>query len=384
MELNEQQWSGFRRPFRGNPQQGTLMDVRQIERAPDTSPGAQRMARRRAMVEAMPQTWAGMTTPEHVAARTKAASRHFPPGSGRGGEPIGRVFGEGTLNAVNALASDSAGRQIRAEMGQRLAEETTVQPEHLEGLTQIDVGQSQTPSGGLLPEFGNPNVAARYQIGPKRIQAPREMSTGALTHEIGHHVSIFHERNPPGERTRNRQGLDVDLAEEGRADAFALEHAGEKRDFTYASNDRHGTGKFEHFTSPYRKAREAAGQPLRDWELTEPQPPRPVESSGEWEQSEVIKTDRRRITAPYLGVDMGVNIYRPSPVLDRGNRPIGFEVRPGESRGLYEVEGGGHLDPQETGYYWKRRGPGDERMAPHYLTEDGVTLDTIDEERRAE
>lgn len=387
-----QQWRGFRRPFQGSPQQGTLFDKRGVDRAPDNSPGAVRQRRRQQLVGAMPKTWAGATLPEHGEAAAKIEQRAAPLLSTYEDpeEPWRRE------NVLQQMASHSAGKGLRAEMGKRLADETTVTPDHLEGIDRIDVGQ--TPQGlgegrFMWPTF-HPEAAAHYHQsanGP-RIQAPRPMDTGTLTHEIGHHVSRFHEQNPAGPREApGRSGLNVDLAEEGRADAFALEHAGDKRSHTYASLDAEqgllSSGRFENFQSPYRIARERAGQPLRDWERSEQQPPRPrgmedPSAPKEYRQSEVFTTEQAELGLPYMGLDLDVNVYRPNPVLDRGNRPIGFDVPASNAgAGVYQVEGGTLSPRDDTGYYWKTR-EGEERSMANYIVEDGVTVDNLEKHLR--
>lgn len=258
-------WSGFRNAFEGNPQQGSLFDVRAVPSQPVDSPGMQKRSRRKEMVDAMPPT---TSLPYHSDPAFGSEFLDEDPAfnatankiRGRMHTDYGDEYSESEIRAGYSL-----GGQRRAEMGRSLADDTTVPASALAGLTSVEIGYDSFEADDPTDKFDG--EAAHYRGQFKDIRAPRPMPTGTLTHEIGHHVSIAHEKNPRGGSIPAAHGSRVDGAEEGRADAFALTHTA-KRDYTYASNAK-GSIVETAFTgeqSPYRQAREAAGQPLREWE----------------------------------------------------------------------------------------------------------------------
>lgn len=257
------EWSGFRKKKDG-PQQGTLFDVREVPSEPVDSPGMRKRGRREEMLAAVPRTKVFSADSRHGEVREKIAER------GR----VAEMYPENPQVAETNVATDRAGKARRAEIARDLADRTTVHPDTLRGLAQISEGQYYSlVNEGFRPEFG-PHVAAHYDQfrhanGPV-IEAPHKMDVGTLTHEIGHHESRYHNRNTSTGETyaHLRSGTHVGVGEEGRADAYALEHAPQDRTYTYASNAK-GTEdepKFAGIQSPYRREREAMGQPLRDWE----------------------------------------------------------------------------------------------------------------------
>ena len=263
---------------------------------PQQAAQQEKKGRRNEMLAAMPQTKVFESDPLHGEVKAKIQQR------GKVAEQY--EFGDHEI-AEHNVATRQAGTQRRADMARELADQTTVHPDNLRELHQVSEGQyayGQLPDGkpDMLPRFAPGSVAhydqQRHASGPV-IEAPKRMDLGTLTHEIGHHVSRHHNRNTgTGEaRAHLEGGLHVDLAEEGRADAFALEHAPSARQYTYASNAL-STGDRALFSSPdsrYRQEREWAGQPLRDWEGGSFRPPTAADSLSpqEFEHQELFETE---------------------------------------------------------------------------------------------
>lgn len=302
-------WSGFRNRKEG-PQQGTLFDVRDVPAQPVDSPGMRKRGRREEMLAAMPSTKVFQSDPRHSEVKAKVEERGIPD------------WVSYPKSYVNNRATDSAGRGRRAEMSRELADRTTVEADTLRGLAQISEGQYTGLEGEPKPKF-SPNTAAHYNersnINGPVIAAPNRMKLGTLVHEIGHHESRYHQRNTGTEDRVERltSGTHMQPAEEGRADAFALQHSADPRDYTYASNAL-GTPDEEKFIgagSEYRREREAAGQPLREWEGGAAGPPRAAPLQAELFQTEPAATETADVQAYTRDEGREVLGWSPKPSL---------------------------------------------------------------------
>lgn len=230
-------WSGYRKAKQG-PQQGTLFDVREVPSQPVDSPGMRKRARRAEMFDAMP---------EDTGVRRFEGAHRSVLSTVRKRSGIDSPLTPNT-GGILERTDHGADRHHRAALSRQFADETTVPPSDLGGLEGIRVG-----ARGLGQDVGG-----KYQ--DRRILTPDAYpDTGTLTHELGHHVSLHHEGNTPTDAAGLGSGIVISPGEEGRADAYALEHAPEaRRGRTYANLVRGMQG------TNYVGEREERGQPLDD------------------------------------------------------------------------------------------------------------------------
>lgn len=220
-------WSGFRKKKEG-PQQGTLFDVREVPSQPVNSPGMQKRGRRQEMLSAMPPDTTTGRGPEYQQILEKVKRR----------DPLD-AFERADLASEN---------KRRADLSRQFADETTIPPSDLGGLDALRTGIQLQPG-----------VRGAYR--DRRIMTSEDRpDSGVLTHELGHHVSIYHEQNQVGAHgdvAGLKSGSTISPGEEGRADAYALQHAPEaRRGHTYANLVK-GLS-----STKYVSERESRGQPL--------------------------------------------------------------------------------------------------------------------------
>lgn len=192
-------WSGYRKQKDG-PQQGTLFDLREVPSEPVDSPGMRKRGRRAEMVDAMPLAVRvvadGGVRPE---VEQKVLDRRGP-----GLPPVGMSGGE------------QAGRHHRAALGRQFADETTVPPEDLRGISEIGLGRNL-----------GPGTAGMYSGRTREISFANVNPSAAIaTHEVGHHVST---KEPGYTERQSSQAVGPTRAvqhpsEEAFADDYAVRH----------------------------------------------------------------------------------------------------------------------------------------------------------------
>lgn len=203
-------WSGFRSAFEGSPQQGTLFDVREVASSPVDSPGMQRRGRRREMMAALPEVKVGAGSETYDDVRGRIEQRR---GSGN---PTSYTPG------TRQEAHEKSSLAERAALARKVGNETTLRPEHFEGIGQIDVGT------------GSVDAEAVAEYTPERLGTPPRLHfrgdprPSTIAHEVGHHVSMGQQGNRAvaGETqmARLNPGGTLWPKEEGRADAFMHQH----------------------------------------------------------------------------------------------------------------------------------------------------------------
>lgn len=335
--LNGEQWSGFRRPFRGNPQQGTLFDVREVPSVEVDSPGNQAKGRRREMLEAMPQVKVYSGDPRHAEMVEKRRGRQgtsLPPGL-EDADP--EVYLKNT-------SGTAAGKKRQVEMAHQLAGETTVPPSDLAGLRQITEGQYHTDA----PKFGSGTRAfySQHGVNTPHIAAREEMELGTLVHEIGHHASHTQDPHMPrqsavvgGPSTKSW----IRPREEGRADAYVDEHLGE-REHSYEAVYPELIHPGEFAADEYQLGRYGGPRPP-----DKPQDEMSVaEESPWWPQGE--RTEEGQLLQPELfnvmAKGVGFSEARKRG-LDWGKMPVDVEVSVKTSEGEYDPESVFHRETRQ-------------------------------------
>lgn len=266
--------AGFRAPFKGEPQQGTLFKA-PVE---DLDPTGKRFAHARGFT---PQRRDEIDEVTHSIYVGEKYPKH--PESDTGGPMLGRFRGGVRRQVVDTLAS------------------TTIPPE--------DLRRASIQVGVDLPF----DRAGQYQKQPEHRRGWISMESSdirssqfreTLAHEVGHHVSAnsegYEERKYPRENVGGvTTPMNIGPREEAFADDYAMTHVPGGKSYTYASNFPGQLGSPE---SEYRRARQV--EPLDP--MGEVDKWYPASNAQFGEQQEVFKTEEA--TGQYYG-DANVQAY---------------------------------------------------------------------------
>jgi hypothetical protein len=171
---------------------------------------------------------------------------------------VSGALGHTSIQSGGAPPSTGIGETVRRQrMIHSISGQTSIPPEHLQGLNAIHYGSPETTAADTYGYYNRRASSIHLAEGPADSANARQRAdfAGMFTHELGHHVE--QEEQGRGAET----GVLAHSMKEARAENYAAKYAPGHTNHVYDDHEASGNTGWNFDAGPYRAERRAGSLP---------------------------------------------------------------------------------------------------------------------------